>query len=108
MNAAMGMHKEAMRRKEVAKARTSSVVLYTFGNNGAAAATAPPSTTHTTTEKAIIRPATSFASSILPAPRICPTITEIALPIAINTTLNRLEIVVEIFSAATVCKPRTE
>ena len=60
------------------------------------------------TAKAISFRSVSLASSIFPAPRSCPTMMDTALPMATNTTLNRLEITVEMFRAATASSPLVE
>ena len=48
----------------------------------------------------------SFASSLRPAPKSCPTIMETLLPTAIYTMLNTLTMVDVIFCAATTASPR--
>ena len=46
--------------------------------------------------------------TVFSAPNSCPTIIEIALPIDRNTTLNKLDTVLEILSPATTDKPLIE
>ena len=60
------------------------------------------------TEKAISFLSVSFASSILPAPRSCPTMMDTAFPMEIKATLNRLEIVDEMFRPAITASPLME
>ena len=60
------------------------------------------------TEKAIILLSVSLAFFISPAPKSCPTIIATESPSAINTILNTLLMVLEIFSEATTFSPRIE
>ena len=62
----------------------------------------------THTANVIIFLALSFAFSICPEPRSCPTIMAMASPIAKNTILKRLPIVFAILSPPTTPKPLTE
>jgi len=75
---------------------------------GATSAISAPITMQSNTENVISFVSVSFASSILPAPRSCPTMMATESPSAMKTTLNRFEIVLEIFIAATTFSPRTE
>ena len=83
------MQADAIRINCFASPRTSSVVLYILGKNGAIANIQAPMTKQQNTENTIILRSVSTASSNLPAPSCCPTIMDIALPNAINTTLKR-------------------
>ena len=103
-----GKKREAIKRKTVARFLTSSVVLYNFGKNGEKQASISPTPTQVNVENIISLVAVDFASLNFLAPKSCPTIIEIALPRAINTTLNRPDSVEEMLKAATVVSPLRE
>lgn len=67
-----------------------------------------PITKQLATEAKISFVSVSFASFSFPAPKSCPTIIASALPIAINTTLNKFVIVEEILIPATAASPLVE
>ena len=102
------MHPAEIKINLVARDWTSPEVLYINGKNGDIKASRLPHTKQVETVKNNNFRSVSFASSILPAPNSCPTIIAMAPPIERNTTLNRFETVLEIFSPATTDSPRTE
>lgn len=102
------MQADAIRINCFASPRTSSVVLYILGKNEAIANMQAPITKQQNTENTIILRSVSTASSNLPAPSCCPTMMDIALPNAINTTLKRLATVFDILNQATTARPLVE
>ena len=94
--------------KSRARSLTSGVVLYIRGNSGDRSSITRATQVQQKTENAIILLSVSLASFILPAPRSCPTMIATESPKAINTILNTLLMVLEIFSPATTFSPRTE
>ena len=108
MNAYKGMHTALILMKPQASSFTLSSELYNSGNTPASMKSTIPSSKLDPTENVISFVSVSLASSSSPAPKSCPTRIATALPIAINTTLNRLLKVEAIFSPATASSPRLE
>ena len=94
--------------KYLASSLDAGFVLYNCGNKGAITNITSATPVQHITENTIILRSVSFASSIFPAPKSCPTTIATESPKAINTTLNRLEMVFEIFIPATTFIPLTE
>ena len=67
-----------------------------------------PTAAHRATAKAMSCLSSSTALSSSPAPRSCPTIMDTVVPMDKKAQKNRLETVVEIFTAETTSRPRRE
>ena len=78
------------------------------GTSGAINAITRPTTVHSATEKAMSLRSSSTARSSSPAPRIWPTMMEMALPMERKAQKKRFETVEEMFVADTTSSPRME
>ena len=107
-NAFCGIKMAVIMIKYFASSLASAFVLYRFGNNGDSTSIAKATIVQQNTENAIILLSVSRASFILPAPSSCPTTMATESPRAMNTILNTLFTVFEIFRPATTFNPRIE
>ena len=76
--------------------------------NGEAAQSSPPITRQQARLKAMSCQEYFFARGMSPEPNVWPMRMAVALPMEMNTTLNRLDTVLDMFSALMMSRPRME